>query len=268
MAQNIYGRTRVGIRVPSGGAPSYDSDAQAFFTANSTLTDATQKNAINQFVLDLKSNNLWTLGKYMYLGFLGDSTRVKYNLFTPSSNTLTLSSGWTYDGQGMKGNGTSAYAQTGFVYSLGVDVNNKSLFVYSQTDSNTFTDIGGQGDYGLRDNINPKYSNQFYGVLSYNGAASVSNTNSQGLFVISRTASTTTKYYKGTSLLGTNTNLGDNNSTKPDFLGAMNENGTPNYYSNRKISIYGRMKGLDATQVTNLNTCINTMLTTLSIPTY
>ena len=266
----INGRGRVGIRPTSGsGTPSYDSDAQAFFTANSTLTDVTQKNAINQFVLDLKSNNLWTLGKYMYLGFLGDSTRVKYNLFTPSSNVLTLSSGWTYDSQGMKGNGTSAYAQTGYL-STGffTDVNNKSLFVYSQTDSNTFYDIGAQGDYGIRDTLCPRYSNTFYGTLSFNGIQSVSNTNSKGLFIVSRTTSTTTRYYKGSTLLGTNAAAGDANCSRPDYLGGYNENGTPKYYSDRKISIYGRMKGLDATQVNNLNTCINTMLTTLSIPTY
>ncbi len=94
---------------------AYDTDAQAFFTVNSTLTDTVQKDAINQFVLDLKSNSLWTLGKYLYLGFLGDSTKVKYNLFSPASNVLTISSGWTYDAQGMQGNGTSAYAQTGFI---------------------------------------------------------------------------------------------------------------------------------------------------------
>jgi hypothetical protein len=74
--------------------------------------------------------------------------------------------------------------------------------------------------------------------------------------------------YRNNTLLSTNTSLGDNNSTKQDFLGAMNENGTANYFSNRKISIYGRMEGLDVTQEANLNTCINTLLTTLSIPTW
>lgn len=272
MAQNIYGRTRVGIRVPSGGAPSYDSNAQAFFTANSTLTDTAQKNAINQFVLDLKANSLWTIGRYMYLGFLGDSTRVKYNLFNPSSNILTLSSGWTYDSQGMQGNGTSAYANTGYQPSAEgfyVNNNNKSLFIYSQSDiDGVKADIGNQGDYGIRDVLFPRSSNLFYGTLSYNGSYSTANTNSQGLFITSRTASNTTKFYKGSTLLATKTELGDANPTRTDYLGAYNENGTANYFSNRKITLYGRMRGLDATQVSNLNTCIETLLTTLSIPTY
>lgn len=260
------------INSMSRGGSAYDADAQAFFTANSTLTDVTKKNAINQFVLDLKSNSLWTLGKYMYLGFLGDSTRVKYNLFAPSSNVLTLSSGWTYDTQGMQGNGTSAYANTDYQPSaegLYVNHNNKSLFIYSQSDiDGVKADIGNQGDYGIRDALFPRYSNLFYGGLSYGGNYSTANTNSQGLFITSRTASTTTKLYKGSTLLGTKTELGDSNPTKTDYLGAFNENGTANYFSNRKITLYGRMRGLDATQVSNLNTCINTLLTTLSIPTW
>ena len=251
----------------SGGA-AFDADAQSFFTANSTLTDVTTKNAINQFVLDLKSNSLWTLGKYLYMGFLGDSTKVKYNLFAPSSNVLTLSSGWTYDTQGMKGNGTSAYAQTSFSPSVSAEVNSKTLFVYSQTDSDSLYDIASQGDFGIRDGIVPRYSGSFYGMLSYNGLTNVTNSNSQGLFVVSRENSTTIKLYKGSSLLSTITNNAEANPSVSDYLGAMNENGTANYYSNRKISIYGRMSGISATQEANLKTCIETLLTTLSIPTW
>lgn len=247
---------------------SFDTDAQAFFTANSTLTDATTKNAINQFVLDLKSNSLWTLGKYLYLGFLGDSTKVKYNLFAPASNVLTISSGWTFDTQGMQGNGTSAYAQTGFIPSVSSDLNSKSLFVYSQTDVSTLYDIGTIGSYGYRDNIIPLYSGLFYGTLSSSTFQNISNASSKGLFLTSRTNSNTTKLYKGTTLLSTDTTVSAGQSDVQDFLGGLNENGTPNFYSNRKISIYGRMSGINATQEANLKTCIETLLTTLSIPTW
>jgi hypothetical protein len=266
----INGRGRVGIRPTSGsGTPSYDSDAQAFFTANSTLTDVTQKNAINQFVLDLKSNNLWTLGKYMYLGFLGDSTRVKYNLFTPSSNVLTLSSGWTYDSQGMKGNGTSAYAQTGFNPFVSSLKDSKSLFVYSQTNSDQLGTEIGCFDNTSGDIYIPKYSGTNYFALSHGQwQAITAPTTTRGLQLITRTASNVSKLYDKGNLIGTNTNASNTNPNGLDLLGCFANIGTPQWYSSRKISIYGRMDGLDATQVNNLNTCINTMLTTLSIPTY
>jgi hypothetical protein len=38
---------------------AYDPDAQAFFTA-SGLTGATNLNAVNQLVLDLKAASIWT----------------------------------------------------------------------------------------------------------------------------------------------------------------------------------------------------------------
>jgi hypothetical protein len=264
-----FGYGAIGATTVLKSGVATDADAQSYFTANSTLTDATQKNAINQFVLDLKSNSLWTLGKYLYLGFLGDSTKVKYNLFAPSSNVLTLSSGWTYDSQGMQGNGTSAYAQTGFIPNTSATQNSKSLFVYSQTDSDQLgADIGNDNTI-YQDHLLPKFSGNMYARLSFNGWQTLTNAGtSKGLQLVSRTSSTVTKGYNKTTLLGTDTSASNGQSTVQDYLGAYNGNGTPTWYSSRKISIYGRMDGLDATQEANLNTCINTLLTTLSIPTW
>jgi hypothetical protein len=266
----INGRGRVGARPSSGGgAPSYDADALAFFTANSTLTDTAQKNAINQFVLDLKANSLWSIGKYMYLGFLGDSTRVKYNLFNPSSNILTLSSGWSFDGQGMKGNGASTYAQTGFIPSVSASLNSKSLFIYSQTDISELSADMGCFDNTSGDMFLPKVGTTLYFGLSRGQWQQIANNGTtKGLQLISRTSSTSSKGYNKTSLLGTDTQVSISNPSNQDYLGCFVNISSPQWHSTRKISIYGRMNGLDATQEANLNTCINTMLTTLSIPTY
>lgn len=269
----MYG---VGFGYGSAGATTIlksgvaiDADAQSFFTANSTLTDAAQKNAINQFVLDLKSNSLWTLGKYLYLGFLGDSTKVKYNLFAPSSNVLTLSSGWTYDSQGMQGNGSNAYAQTSFIPSVSAIQNSKSLFAYSQTDSDgLFSDLG-SNDSANNDLTLFKYSGNNWSRLSYNGAQILANSGTtKGLQLSTRTASNVTKHYNKSTDLGTNTSASTGQPTVQDYLGAYNSNGSATWHSSRKISVYGRMDGLSTAQVGYLKTCIETLLTTLSIPTW
>jgi len=65
----------VGTFASSGGGVGYDSDAQAFFTANSTLTDLTIKGAINQLYLDWKSYGVFTTIKDCKLLMLGDSTK-------------------------------------------------------------------------------------------------------------------------------------------------------------------------------------------------
>ena len=248
---------------------SYDTDAQAFFTANSTLTDATTKTAINQFVLDLKSYSLWSLGKYMYLGFLGNSTKCSYNLFNPSAYQLTISSGWTFDTQGMQGNGTSTYCNTGFQPSAEASLDSKSLFIYSQTDvSELSADIGGF-DNSAGDMLLPKVGTTLYFGLSRTQWQSVPNTGTtKGLILISRTSSNDSKGYNKASLLGTDTQVSTSNPTTTDRLGCRVNISTNEWFSTRKISIYGRMNGLNATQVSNLNTCINTLLTSLSIPTW
>lgn len=264
-----FGIGAIGATTKRSSGVAIDTDAQAFFTANSTLTDATTKTAINQFVLDLKSYSLWTLGKYMYLGFLGNSTKCSYNLFSPSSNQLTFSSGWTFDNQGVKGNGTSTYANTSFIPSSSASLNDKSLFIYSQTDIDELSiDIGSRDAFN-KDLIYPKYNGIMSTQLSCNTLQSFSlvGRTSKGLVLSSRTASNVTKLYNKASLLGTDTTIPTSNPTRSDFLGSAND-GYALYPSNRKISIYGRMRGLDATQVTNLNTCINTLLTSLSIPTW
>lgn len=265
-----FGYGAIGATTKRSSGVAIDADAQAFFTANSTLTDATTKTAINQFVLDLKSNSLWSLGKYLYLGFLGDSTKVKYNLFAPASNVLTISSGWTFDSQGMQGNGTSAYAQTGFIPNTSASKDSKTLFVYSQTDSSGLLADIGSSSGGAFDIILPKLTGSFYGTLSCNTFQTLTNSGTtQGLQLASRTTSSVTKIYNKTTSLGTDTNSSTIQPTVQDFLGAYNDNNsTIGFYSSRKISIYGRMSGLDATQEANLNTCINTLLTSLSIPTW
>ncbi len=129
----INGVGRVGVRVTSGGgAPSYDTDAQAFFTATS-LTDATKMSAINTYILDLKSNSLWSKFKEIHFYFLGDSTKNSYNVKNPSTFTNVFSSGWSFDSNGATPNATSAYCQSGFNPSTHCSANSIAFGVYFNT---------------------------------------------------------------------------------------------------------------------------------------
>ena len=74
-------------------APVYDTDAQAFFTAvaggGDTLT-TTEKDATNQFVLDLKSAGIWTAMDLIYPFVGGTSTSTKWNLKTHKIQMLLI----------------------------------------------------------------------------------------------------------------------------------------------------------------------------------
>ena len=270
-----FGYGAIGATTILKSGVAIDADAQAFFTANSTLTDTAQKNAINQFVLDLKSNSLWTKGKIMQLAFLGDSIKNKYNLFNPS-NIFLYTSGWTYDSQGETGNGTSAYIDTNVQYtSLITDQTSVSGGIYSQTNSAASACEIGITDGGFSTGIQflPKETDNktYWGLGDYvlNGSASLIS-DSRGNLGFSRLNNTTKKVYKnGTSLASHSSSVTNYTDTLSLLFGARRvSNVTFISYSARKISLRYLFSGLNDTEMSNLNTCINTLLTTLSIPTW
>lgn len=95
----------------------FDSDADAFFTA-AGITDGTQKSAINQLVLDLKSASVWTKTKALYPFVGGTATTHKYNLKDPqdldASFRISFTGTWTHNANGAMGDGSSAYGNTHF----------------------------------------------------------------------------------------------------------------------------------------------------------
>ena len=95
--------------------PTYDPDAQAFFTA-SGLTGATELNAVNQLVVDLKAANIWTKMKAIYPMVGGTAALHKWNLKDPqdldAAFRLVFNGGWTHTSTGALPNGTNGYANT------------------------------------------------------------------------------------------------------------------------------------------------------------
>jgi hypothetical protein len=119
-------------KVVFGARPSvqFDPDAQAFIDA-AVITDTTQKAAINQLVLDLKSANIWTkmLAVYPFVG--GSATSHKWNLKNPLDTNaafrLVFSGGWTHNSLGIKMNNSNTEAET---YVTSNNGNNRSISAY------------------------------------------------------------------------------------------------------------------------------------------
>jgi hypothetical protein len=122
---------------------SYDADAQAFFTA-AGITDTTQKSAVNQLVLDLKSYSIWTKMKALYPFVGGAATPHSYNLKNTSQYQITWNGGWTHSSTGALPNGTNAYANTGFNPSTVLSSTNGNIGVYLRNDSG----VGNTVDFG------------------------------------------------------------------------------------------------------------------------
>jgi hypothetical protein len=263
-----FGIGAIGATTKRSSGVAIDTDAQAFFTA-SGITDLTQKSAVNQLVLDLKSNSLWTKMKALYPIVGGNATAHSYNLKNTSQFQLSFSSGWTHSSTGMLPNGTSAYANTGLNTSTVLNENSSHYSIYLNTNTDGFYIDLGNRDADSENIFIPKTGNStFINVnTTYGLRISVSNTDSRGLYVLSRTTSNLMTYFKNNSKITTSS--ASSGSVNGNFyLSAWNDNGTPNYFSNRNISICTIGDSLSDTESTNLSTCINTFNTTLGRNTY
>lgn len=122
-----HSKSWAGLTDIIGGAsePTYDAASTAFFTS-SGITDVTQKIAINNLVVGLKADGLWTNIKAIYPFVGGTASTHKWNLKDPrdldAAYRLTFSGGWTHNANGITGNGVNSYADmyTGSAFSIGV----------------------------------------------------------------------------------------------------------------------------------------------------
>ena len=265
----------------AAGGITYDADALAYFTANTAITSAADKNAINTFYLGLKSDGIYTKMKAMYLPIWGSAATSKWNLINPldtnAAYRLTFSVGWTYSSSGITP--TNAYASTFLIPGTNLTNNNSHISVYLRTNSdNTGTDIGIQDDMGVgvaqsSYYLIPRYSNTLYGTIQTDDANRVSgsNTDSRGFYITSRTTSTSLKQYKNSSIFGTNTNTSTGLRARFSIpLGAsryINDAGSDTYtnYSNRQQSFASIGDGLTDAEASNFYTRVNTLMTYFGI---
>lgn len=116
----------------------YDLDAQTFIT-NATISNSTEQQAINNLVIGLKSDSLWTkmLAVYPFVG--GTATTCKFNLKNPldtdAAFRLDFQGGWTFSNDGIQPNGTNTYADTFLAPLTHWTLGSSSISAYSRTNN-------------------------------------------------------------------------------------------------------------------------------------
>lgn len=251
----------ISLMSPKGA--SYDSDAQAYFTANSTLTDATQKNAINQWYINAKSNGYYSdLGAFYFL-FLGDSTRNSYNGKNPANFQLSFSSGWTFSTSGSTGNGTSAYASLGATQSSFMASGSGHMAIYSRTQTGASSRYE-MGNYAGSGYTTLQITDNIRGHINTTGTPfSTSNTDGRGFFIASRISSTNLIQSKNaTQYTATSSEAV---STGNIVIGAVGTSSTPQFYTDKQLSFASIGLGLSSSKMTSYYNDINTLMTTLGI---
>lgn len=252
------------------------NDAQAFFdrvtAAGGSLT-LTEKNAIIQLIVDMKSAGVWTKVKAAYPMVGGTQSSCMQNLKSFSftgipQNTLTYSS------TGATGNGTNSYIDTQFNPFLYSNIDSAHLGFYSRTNIVGSSPV----DIGVADDFNSRgYSNVILDMSSLGagvGMHSNANTpigilgNSLGFLMANRVNNTQAQAWKN----GSNVLTYSSNSITPSdaniYIFCLNYNASGTFnpvgFSPRQCAFATMGDGLTNVEAAAYYTAIQTFQTALS----
>jgi hypothetical protein len=256
-------------------APALDPDAEAFLLAAS-ITDATITSAINNLVLSLKADSIWTKMTALYPFVGGTASTHKFNLKNPVDSDaafrLTFVGSPTHDANGVAFNGTSQYANTHLIPNTNIG---EPLALGFYTGSNVAKGTD-QIDMGTRSNESPSRHSWISSgyrldgtdkILSRNNSASVlldggTNANFSGFYSSSKIG-TTAKLYKNSTEVDSKSDS-EALPTTVISLGAFNNYVTFQFFSNRDHRFSYVSKGLTGVEITNLYTTVQAFQTALS----
>ena len=258
-----------------GSSIIWDADALTFISAAS-ITDATQKNAVNTLVTNLKSANIWTKMKAIYPFVGGTAFSCKWNLKDPRdldvAYRLAPSGGLTYSNLGVLSNGINSHYFTNIYPNVDLTLNNAHMSIYSNLEfTDTMTDAG-----LVMGSTDASYNNRFLGLISNTNTdtgfnnndvpsgAGVTESTKLGYYIGTRTSRTSHKFFKNGSLVSTNTTA--NGKTMPTFqmyLGAWNVGGTTRS-ANRRMATVTVGGGLSDSESVALHNAVHAFNTTLS----
>ena len=240
----------------------FDADAQAFFdrvtTAGGSLS-ATEKVAVNQLVLDMKSYGIWTKMKAVYPMVGASAAACSQNLKSSSFTGTFTATGWTFSSAGAKPNGTSAYMNTNLSY-VSADLNNSAFGSYWTDYSPTSTSkyYGGYNATGINI-INHKNPNGDHYMGSFNFiSASMAN----GFHAINRSSSSSLDFILNNTISSISST---SSSIYPDpmWIGGVSGNTQFGWIEwNHAFSFFS--EGLNSTQWSNFYTAVQAFQTTLS----
>jgi hypothetical protein len=252
-------------RILAQGKP-LDPDALAFLTATG-ITNSTIKKAINNLVLGLKDNNIWSKLRAIYPIVGGSATTHKYNLKDPRDLDVAFRLEFfgtiTHSANGMQGV-TSGYGNT-FFAPVELNQNNLHLSFYSRTDNNSGSDIGVQqaGSPFLYAYLAVRTGGSSFFLINQNTATSVTNSNGTGYYVANRTESNVKNGWKNGIKIENVTTVSDGRATRPIFILAYNRFGTASDFSLKQCAFSTIGEGLTDTESIDLFNIVQAFQTAL-----
>ena len=249
----------------------FDSDASAFFTA-AGITDTTQKNAVNQLVLDLKAASIWTKMDAIYPMVGGTSTTHRYNLKNTANFLITFSGTLTHNATGVTPDGSTGYGNTGLTPSTisgQYTLNSAHMSYFSGTNAAQNSALMGvsKTDNTLSMALVPKWSdNNNYSPFNSSAASnSADYSTTAGLITSSRSSGGIDYYLGATNVQAFTFSTGVFGlPNQPIILFANNpSSGVVDLFTTRVCKFASIGGGLTGSEVAALNTAVNAYNTTL-----
>ncbi len=250
---------------------SFDADAQAFIDAAS-ITDATQKDAINTLVIALKDGGVWVKSLALYPMVGGTAAKHKFNLKDPrdlnAAFRLTFFGGWTHGANGALPNGTTAYADTFLVPSVDIaDANDGHLSYYSRTDNiGSYMDIGCSGLSSSFD-LSCKFTGNI-GVVAINMADSntfaYSGTTNAFFIASQNNVNDVRRMFKNGVLLNNSSVAQNVNPDNSIAVGARNSGAARSFFSARECAFASAGLGFTDAEMLSFYNAVQAFNTSLS----
>jgi hypothetical protein len=214
----------------------------------------------------MKADGIWTKMKAIYPMVGASAEACAQNLKSSSFTGTFTATGWTFASTGVTPNGTSAYMDTTLIPSSSLTSANTHASVYLRTN----TAAGAKQELGSISTSNTEFSilvrytgDQAYPIIGGVIYPSYSNTNSQGMWTINRVNTTNVQLYnrstKVVDSLQTNAM-----SSRSIYLGAFNNVGIADRFTDRQFAFASIGDGLTDTQASNFYTAVQAFQTTLS----
>jgi hypothetical protein len=249
-----------------------DPDAEAFLTA-AGITDATITSAINNLVLSLKADSLWTKMIALYPLVGGTAATHKFNLKDPrdldAAFRLEFFGSPTHSANGMQGNASSQYANTHFnpfEQSVG---NSLSISIYTNSilSSANITDISSfESGVGLVA-ITAKFTDgagYFDSMNDLSNRVIVSPNDANGLLLVTKVSTSDLRAFANGSQIGSTVTTPSGSAPNFDINIMRLTGSVEGAYSNRVYQFAHIGEGLTPTEVANFNTSIAAFQTALT----
>lgn len=240
-----------------------DTDAQAYIDAVTCGCNQTKIN-IHNLVTTLKDDGIWDKLYALYPIWGNDTTTHKWNMINPldtdAAFRLTFNGGVQNFNRYVLNNNTNSYADTHFNPSTDyTSTSDASMGIYNNRSDISNRCAMGVGEifFGVDSiAIYPSFSGSYYGNVFGATLPLVANTDSDGLFVVTRGSSSSFSFHKrGSSTLDTTSTQGINLVPNGNiWIGAGNTTtgSTGNTYSNALFSWAFIGEHLTTSEITDL----------------